>query len=194
MADETGFWGRMSEEFRSVSDRTRASARRAVSIGVLRVDLVSLRRDRSRALSDLGARALALWNGGTPHALHGPRGRGDLGNDRAPYGAADRAAATRRQCRWSGVHHRLTAPAVHQYHVLARGASAIPVATGSTGRHGALLWVFHHTLDSTTARHRVRSRQLAVQQQNITAEDAEDAEENLKQYCCSPLCPLRPLW
>ena len=69
MAEETGFWSRMSDEFRSVSDRTRASARRAVSIGVLRVDLVSLRRDRSRALSDLGARTLALWDGGTPHAL-----------------------------------------------------------------------------------------------------------------------------
>lgn len=69
MAGETGFWSRVSEEFRSVSDRTRASARRAVSIGVLRVDLVSLRRDRSRALSDLGARALALWNGGTPYAI-----------------------------------------------------------------------------------------------------------------------------
>jgi len=69
MAGETGFWSRMSEEFRSVSGRTRASARRAVSIGVLQVDLVSLRRDRSRALSDMGARALALWDGGTPHAL-----------------------------------------------------------------------------------------------------------------------------
>jgi hypothetical protein len=69
MAGETGFWSRMSEEFRSVSGRTRASARRAVSIGVLQVDLVSLRRDRSRALSDMGARALALWDSGTPHAL-----------------------------------------------------------------------------------------------------------------------------
>lgn len=69
MAAETGFWSRVSEEFRSVSDRTRAGARRAVSMGVLRVDLVSLRRDRSRALSDLGARALALWNGGTPYAI-----------------------------------------------------------------------------------------------------------------------------
>ena len=69
MAGETGFWGRMSEEFRSVSDRTRATARRAVSIGVIRVDLVSLRRDRSRALSSLGARALALWDAGTPYAI-----------------------------------------------------------------------------------------------------------------------------
>jgi len=69
MAGESGFWSRVSEEFRSVSGRTRASARRAVSIGVLQVDLVSLRRDRSRALSDMGARALALWDGGTPHAL-----------------------------------------------------------------------------------------------------------------------------
>jgi hypothetical protein len=69
MAGETGFWNRVSEEFRSVSDRTRTSARRAVSIGVLQVDLVSLRRDRSRALSELGARALALWESGTPHAM-----------------------------------------------------------------------------------------------------------------------------
>ena len=69
MAGESGFWSRVSEEFRSVSDRTRASARRAVSIGVLQVDLVSLRRDRSRALSDLGARALSLWNDGTPYAI-----------------------------------------------------------------------------------------------------------------------------
>jgi len=69
MAGESGFWSRVSEEFRSVSGRTRASARRAVSIGVLQVDLVSLRRDRSRALSDLGARALSLWNDGTPYAI-----------------------------------------------------------------------------------------------------------------------------
>jgi hypothetical protein len=69
MAGEANFWSRVSEEVRSVSDRTRASARRAVQIGVLRVDLVSLRRDRSRALSNLGARALALWDAGTAHAM-----------------------------------------------------------------------------------------------------------------------------
>ena len=69
MAGEASFWSRVSEEVRSVSDRTRAGARRAVQMGVLRVDLVSLRRDRSRALSNLGARALALWDAGTAHAI-----------------------------------------------------------------------------------------------------------------------------
>ena len=69
MPTEASFWSRVSGEIRSVTDRTRTSAKRAVSIGVLRVDLVSLRRDRSRALSSLGARALALWEAGTPQAL-----------------------------------------------------------------------------------------------------------------------------
>lgn len=69
MTGENGFWARVGEEVRSVSDRTRQSARKAVQIGMLRVDLVSLRRDRSRALADLGERALALWNAGTPHAV-----------------------------------------------------------------------------------------------------------------------------
>lgn len=69
MAGESGFWTRVGDEVRSVSDRTRQSARKAVQIGMLRVDLVSLRRDRSRALADLGERALALWNAGTPHAV-----------------------------------------------------------------------------------------------------------------------------
>ena len=69
MAGESGFWSRVGEEVRSVSDRTRHSARKAVQVGMLRVDLVSLRRDRSRALADLGERALALWNAGTPHAV-----------------------------------------------------------------------------------------------------------------------------
>ena len=69
MTGDTGFWARVGEEVRSVSDRTRHSARKAVQIGMLRVDLVSLRRDRSRALADLGERALTLWNAGTPHAV-----------------------------------------------------------------------------------------------------------------------------
>ena len=34
-------------------------------IGVLRVDLLSLRRDRSRALAQLGERAFFLWNTGS---------------------------------------------------------------------------------------------------------------------------------
>ena len=69
MAGESGFWSRVGDEVRSVSDRTRQSARKAVQIGMLRVDLVSLRRDRQRALADLGDRALTLWNAGTPHAV-----------------------------------------------------------------------------------------------------------------------------
>jgi hypothetical protein len=69
MTGESGFWARVGEEVRSVSDRTRHTARKAVQIGMLRVDLVSLRRDRSRALADLGERALTLWNAGTPHSV-----------------------------------------------------------------------------------------------------------------------------
>ena len=66
MAGSTGFWAKVTDEVRSVSDRTRRSAKRAVQIGVIRVDLVSLRRDRSQALADLGERVLALWKAGTP--------------------------------------------------------------------------------------------------------------------------------
>lgn len=69
MTGESGFWARVGEEVRTVSDRTRQSARKAVQSGMLRVDLVSLRRDRSRALADLGERALTLWNAGTPYAV-----------------------------------------------------------------------------------------------------------------------------
>jgi hypothetical protein len=46
-----------------VGSRVRNTARRAVRQGVLRVDLVSLRRDRGRALSDLGVRAMRAWAG-----------------------------------------------------------------------------------------------------------------------------------
>lgn len=66
MAGASGFWARVTDEVRTVSDRTRRGAKRAVQIGVLRVDLISLRRDRSQALADLGERALSLWKGGVP--------------------------------------------------------------------------------------------------------------------------------
>ena len=69
MAGASGFWARVTDEVRTVSDRTRRGARRAFQIGVIRVDLISLRRDRSQALADLGARALALWNGGAPEKI-----------------------------------------------------------------------------------------------------------------------------
>lgn len=69
MTGESGFWARVGEEVRSASDRTRQSARKAVQIGMLRVDLVSLRRDRSRALAELGERTLTLWNQGIPPAV-----------------------------------------------------------------------------------------------------------------------------
>ena len=60
----TSMWSRFRDEVRSVSDRTRRGARRAFDTGVLRVDLVSLRRERHRGLADLGERALTLWNRG----------------------------------------------------------------------------------------------------------------------------------
>jgi len=60
----TGLWNRVRDEVRSVSSRTKEGARRAFDEGVIRVDLVSLRRDRRRALADLGERGLALWNRG----------------------------------------------------------------------------------------------------------------------------------
>jgi hypothetical protein len=66
---ETSFWDRISEEVRSVSDRTKRGARRTFQTGVLRVDLLSLRRDRSRALADLGERVLVFWKTGTLSAI-----------------------------------------------------------------------------------------------------------------------------
>jgi len=69
MAGPSGFWAKVTDEVRTVSDRTRRGAKRAVQIGVIRVDLISLRRDRSQALADLGARALALWKGGAPYEI-----------------------------------------------------------------------------------------------------------------------------
>ncbi len=69
MAGDSGFWTKVAEEVKSVSDRTRRGARRAVQVGVLQVDLVSLRRDRTRALADLGECALTLWRVQTPEAI-----------------------------------------------------------------------------------------------------------------------------
>lgn len=73
MAPPGGFWDRLQDEVRTGVERTRRSTQRTVRIGVLRVDLLSLRRDRSRALSQLGERALFLWNAGSLAALdHDP--------------------------------------------------------------------------------------------------------------------------
>ena len=69
MAGPSGFWAKVTDEVRTVSDRTRRGAKRAVQIGVIRVDLISLRRDRSQALANLGERALALWKGGAPDEI-----------------------------------------------------------------------------------------------------------------------------
>ncbi|MEK7315301.1 MAG: hypothetical protein AAB011_03915 [Candidatus Eisenbacteria bacterium] len=64
-------WSRFRDEVRSVSDRTRRGARRVYDEGVLRVDLVSLRRERRRGLADLGERALKVWNKGELSMLEG---------------------------------------------------------------------------------------------------------------------------
>ena len=64
MPEAGKFWGRVQEECRTVASRTRARAKRAVRQGVLQVDLVSFRRDRGRALADLGERLLRLWSEG----------------------------------------------------------------------------------------------------------------------------------
>jgi len=62
MASQTGFWDRLQDEVRTGYERTRRTTRRTVRMGVLRVDLLSLRRDRSRALAQMGERAYLLWN------------------------------------------------------------------------------------------------------------------------------------
>jgi hypothetical protein len=62
-------WTRFRDEVRSVSYRTRRGARRAFDSGILRVDLVSLRRERRRALADLGERLILLWNRGPIDAI-----------------------------------------------------------------------------------------------------------------------------
>jgi hypothetical protein len=69
MAGGSGFWTRVSGEVKQASERARDGARRAVQMGVLGVDLVSLRRDRTRARADLGQRAMAHWSAGTLDAL-----------------------------------------------------------------------------------------------------------------------------
>ena len=62
MTNTSSFWDRVQCEFRTASGKARKEAERAVRTGVLRMDLVSLRRDRNRAQAHLGERALALWN------------------------------------------------------------------------------------------------------------------------------------
>jgi len=57
-------WDRVREDVRGFTERTRHGTRRAIEQGVLRVDLVSLRRARTRALADLGGRTLTFWNKG----------------------------------------------------------------------------------------------------------------------------------
>lgn len=64
MAATQNFWDRVREDVRDLSERTRQGTRRAIEEGVLRVDLVSLRRSRRRALADLGERTLKFWISG----------------------------------------------------------------------------------------------------------------------------------
>ena len=71
MAPQTGFWDRLQDEVRTGYERTRRTTKRAVRIGVLRVDLLSLRRDRSRTMAQLGERAFSLWNAGSLATLDG---------------------------------------------------------------------------------------------------------------------------
>ena len=62
MTSTSKFWDRVQDEVRTASDRARREAERALRSGVLRMDLISLRRGRNRAHADLGARVLALWS------------------------------------------------------------------------------------------------------------------------------------
>ena len=62
MTTTPGFWNRVQDEFRTASGKARKEAERAVRTGVIQMDLVSLRRDRSRAHAHLGERVLALWS------------------------------------------------------------------------------------------------------------------------------------
>lgn len=71
MAATQNFWERVREDVRDLSERTRQKTRRAIEEGVLRVDLVSLRRARARALADLGERTLKFWNWGRMEELYG---------------------------------------------------------------------------------------------------------------------------
>ena len=61
MTTTSRFWNRVQDEFRTASGKARKEAERAVRTGVIQMDLVSIRRDRSRAHAHLGARVLALW-------------------------------------------------------------------------------------------------------------------------------------
>lgn len=69
MTETQTLLNRVQEECRAVGSRVRDTARRAVRQGVLRVDLVSLQRDRRRALADLGDRVLRLWSQGELSSL-----------------------------------------------------------------------------------------------------------------------------
>jgi hypothetical protein len=64
MTTTSGFWNRVQGEFRTASGKARREAERALRTGVIQMDLVSLRRDRSRAHAHLGERVLALWTEG----------------------------------------------------------------------------------------------------------------------------------
>ena len=61
MATTSSFWDRVGDELRTASGKARKEAERAVRTGVIRMDLISLRRDRGRAQAHLGERALVLW-------------------------------------------------------------------------------------------------------------------------------------
>ena len=61
MTTTSRFWNRVQDEFRTASGKARQEAERAVRTGVIQMDLVSIRRDRSRAHAHLGERVLALW-------------------------------------------------------------------------------------------------------------------------------------
>ena len=71
MAPQIGFWDRLQDEVRTGYERTRRMSKRVVRIGVLRVDLLSLRRDRSRAMAQLGERAYFLWSAESLATLDG---------------------------------------------------------------------------------------------------------------------------
>lgn len=62
MTDSQKILKRVQEECRAAGSKIRETARRTYRQGLLRVDLVSLRRDRGRALSDLGERVMRLWS------------------------------------------------------------------------------------------------------------------------------------
>jgi hypothetical protein len=55
----------MQDQVKSGYERTRRTTARAVRSGMLRVDLLSLRRDRTRAMAQFGERAFSRWNEGS---------------------------------------------------------------------------------------------------------------------------------